>query len=110
MAADLQAGADRYTEGLDHEKTNIALNGNAAMASIKMGCYVQAIEHADKVGSTPRSPALAGSPAGGRYARMLVLYCLPLTAASRLRGSGEGLQGLIETDGVPLQGQPRKSR
>ena len=42
----------RYTEGLDHEKPNVALNSNAAMASIKMGCYVQAIEHAEQGAAT----------------------------------------------------------
>lgn len=44
----LYARGGRYTEGLEYEKPNIALNANAAMASIKMGCFVQAIEHADK--------------------------------------------------------------
>eukprot|EP00191_Tetraselmis_sp_GSL018_P015799 CAMPEP_0177589110 /NCGR_PEP_ID=MMETSP0419_2-20121207/6609_1 /TAXON_ID=582737 /ORGANISM="Tetraselmis sp., Strain GSL018" /LENGTH=437 /DNA_ID=CAMNT_0019079403 /DNA_START=128 /DNA_END=1438 /DNA_ORIENTATION=+ len=43
------AAYDWYTQGLEHEKSNVALNANAAMASIKMACYVQAIEHADKV-------------------------------------------------------------
>ena len=46
----------RYTEayqcyeiGLSHEKPNMALHANAAMASIKMKCFVQAVTHCDKV-------------------------------------------------------------
>lgn len=38
-----------YTEGLESQKTSMALHGNAALASLKMGCLVQAIEHCDKV-------------------------------------------------------------
>lgn len=39
----------RYAEGLECHKANPALHCNAAMASIKLGCYVQAIEHCDRV-------------------------------------------------------------
>ena len=38
-----------YENGLDAEKHNMALHSNAAQVLIKMGCYVQAIEHCDKV-------------------------------------------------------------
>ena len=38
-----------YAEGLEHHKANVVLHGNAALASIKQGCYVQAIEHCDRV-------------------------------------------------------------
>lgn len=38
-----------YQEGLSSEKTNMALHSNAAMAALKVQCYVQAIEHCDKV-------------------------------------------------------------
>lgn len=40
-----------YETGLEAEKHNMALHGNAAQVLIKMGCYVQAIEHCDKVWS-----------------------------------------------------------
>lgn len=38
-----------YEEGLDAERANAKLQGNAALAALKMGCYAQAIEHCDKV-------------------------------------------------------------
>ncbi|KAK9823542.1 hypothetical protein WJX72_003579 [[Myrmecia] bisecta] len=38
-----------YELGLDAQRHNMALHANAAMASIKQGCYVQTIEHCDKV-------------------------------------------------------------
>jgi len=38
-----------YEEGLENEKKNIEMQCNAAMASIKMGCAVQAVEHCDQV-------------------------------------------------------------
>lgn len=38
-----------YETGLDAERHNMALHSNAAQVLIKMGCYVQAIEHCDKV-------------------------------------------------------------
>lgn len=38
-----------FDEGIQAERTNTNLHSNAAMASLKMGCYVQAIEHCDKV-------------------------------------------------------------
>ena len=38
-----------YQEGLQSEKTNVALHTNAAQAALKINCYVQAIEHCDKV-------------------------------------------------------------
>lgn len=38
-----------YEEGLDAERANAKLQGNAAMAALKMGCYAQAIVHCDKV-------------------------------------------------------------
>lgn len=40
-----------YDTGLEAEKHNMALHSNAAQVLIKMGCYVQAIEHCDKVQS-----------------------------------------------------------
>lgn len=38
-----------FDEGAQTERSNVNLHSNAAMASLKMGCYVQAIEHCDKV-------------------------------------------------------------
>ncbi|KXZ56527.1 hypothetical protein GPECTOR_1g473 [Gonium pectorale] len=38
-----------YQQGLESERTNMALHANAAMAALKMSCFVQAIEHCDKV-------------------------------------------------------------
>ena len=38
-----------YETGLEAEKHNMALRGNAAQVLIKMGCFAQAIEHCDKV-------------------------------------------------------------
>lgn len=38
-----------YETGLEAEKHNMALHGNAAQVLIKMGCFAQAIEHCDKV-------------------------------------------------------------
>jgi tetratricopeptide (TPR) repeat protein len=38
-----------YEEGIYAERSNVKLHANAAMAAVKMGCYVQAIEHCDKV-------------------------------------------------------------
>ena len=38
-----------YEEGLEAERSNAKLQGNAAMAALKMGCFAQAIEHCDKV-------------------------------------------------------------
>ncbi|CAG9467735.1 unnamed protein product [Pedinophyceae sp. YPF-701] len=44
------AGAyQEYCDGLAREKTNMALHGNAAMAAIKRGCFVQAVDHCDRV-------------------------------------------------------------
>lgn len=40
-----------YDTGLEAERHNMALHSNAAQVLIKMGCYVQAIEHCDKVES-----------------------------------------------------------
>lgn len=65
-APTLWLGASRYTQGLEHEKSNVALHANAAMASIRMGCNVQAIEHADKVGRHPGPGArTCSSPRAG---------------------------------------------
>ncbi len=38
-----------YEIGLEHQRHNMALHANAAMAQLKLQCYVQAIEHCDKV-------------------------------------------------------------
>lgn len=38
-----------YQLGLDSERTSMTLNANAAMAALKIQCYVQTIEHCDKV-------------------------------------------------------------
>jgi tetratricopeptide (TPR) repeat protein len=50
-----------YETGLDAERHNMALHGNAAQVLLKMGCHAQAIEHCDKVHrcnthSTPLHP------------------------------------------------------
>lgn len=42
-----------YSSGLDAEKHNIELQANAALASVKMDCHLQAIEHCDKVNTKP---------------------------------------------------------
>ena len=38
-----------YQLGLEAQKVSMALHGNAAMAALKLNCFVQAIEHCDKV-------------------------------------------------------------
>lgn len=38
-----------YQEGIDSERTNMTLHANAAMAALRIQCYVQAVEHCDKV-------------------------------------------------------------
>lgn len=38
-----------YQAGIDAQRTNMALHANAAQAALKLACYVQAIEHCDKV-------------------------------------------------------------
>lgn len=38
-----------FEKGCCAESSNAKLHSNAAMASIKMGCYAQAIEHCEKV-------------------------------------------------------------
>ena len=38
-----------YEDGIASEKSNMALNANAAAAALKLGCNIQAIEHCDKV-------------------------------------------------------------
>ncbi|GIL99722.1 hypothetical protein Vretimale_4862 [Volvox reticuliferus] len=38
-----------YQQGIESERTNMALHANAAMAALKINCFVQAIEHCDKV-------------------------------------------------------------
>ncbi|KAG2500046.1 hypothetical protein HYH03_002326 [Edaphochlamys debaryana] len=38
-----------YQRGIESERTNMALHANAAMAALKMSCFVQAVEHCDKV-------------------------------------------------------------
>lgn len=41
-----------YELGLDAQRHNMTLHANAAMAALKLQCYVQAMEHASKVGAT----------------------------------------------------------
>ncbi|GLI69147.1 hypothetical protein VaNZ11_013704 [Volvox africanus] len=38
-----------YQQGIESERTNMALHANAAMAALKISCFVQTIEHCDKV-------------------------------------------------------------
>ncbi|KAI8463589.1 MAG: hypothetical protein J3K34DRAFT_526875 [Monoraphidium minutum] len=38
-----------YENGLDAQRHSAALHANAALAALKMGCYVQALEHCDRV-------------------------------------------------------------
>ena len=38
-----------YEEGIDAEKSNMALHANAAAAALKLACHVQCIAHCDKV-------------------------------------------------------------
>ena len=40
----------QYEQGLDAQRHSMALHANAAMAALKMRCFVQAMEHCDKVG------------------------------------------------------------
>lgn len=47
-----------YETGLDAERHNMALHGNAAQVLLKMGCHAQAIEHCDKVGCNTHSTPL----------------------------------------------------
>lgn len=35
--------------GIESEKTSMTLHANAAQAALKVSCFVQAIEHCDKV-------------------------------------------------------------
>ena len=42
-----------YEIGLDAERHSMTLHANAAMASLKLQCWIQAIEHCDKVLQTP---------------------------------------------------------
>lgn len=37
-----------YETGLDAERHSMALHANAALAALKLGCHVQAMEHCDK--------------------------------------------------------------
>lgn len=53
-----------YQEGLSSEKTNMALHSNAAMAALKVQCYVQAIEHCDKV-RVPQSTSQCSDHSSG---------------------------------------------
>jgi tetratricopeptide (TPR) repeat protein len=39
-----------YEAGLDAQRHSMALHANAALAALKLGCHVQALEHCDKVG------------------------------------------------------------
>lgn len=43
-----------YQLGLEAQRHNMALHANAAAAALKMQCYVQALEHCDKVRCTPQ--------------------------------------------------------
>jgi hypothetical protein len=52
-----------YQEGVDSERTNMTLHANAAMAALKINCFVQAIEHCDKVRLCIPSPR----PSPGNY-------------------------------------------
>ena len=65
-----------YEAGLEADKRSIELHGNAAMAALKSGCFVQTIEHCDKAceiasfsSSDPRIPspssACNGAPPRG---------------------------------------------
>ncbi len=38
-----------YGQGLEAQRHSMALHANAAMACLKLKCYVQAMEHCDKV-------------------------------------------------------------
>ena len=38
-----------YSLGLEHQKHNMELHSNASLTSLKLGCFIQAIEHCDKV-------------------------------------------------------------
>jgi tetratricopeptide (TPR) repeat protein len=39
-----------YEQGLEAQRHNMTLHANAAMAALKIKCYVAAQEHCDKVG------------------------------------------------------------
>ncbi len=41
-----------YEAGLDAQRHSMALHANAAMAALKLQCYVQVMEHCDKVGDS----------------------------------------------------------
>ena len=56
-----------YSTGLESERHNMELHANAALASIKMGCHVQALEHCDKV--PPRVPDAPRGSKGENFKR-----------------------------------------
>ena len=82
-----------YEAGLEADKRSIELHGNAAMAALKSGCFVQTIEHCDKAceiaefsSSDPRTRAVK---------------CLQRRHAARPRppqGRGERLELARERD------------
>lgn len=62
----------QYELGLDFQRHSMALHANAAMAALKLRCYVQAMEHCDKVG---------GSGGAASFGLLLLRHA----AAGRLR-------------------------
>jgi len=62
--------AQAYAVGLDAQRHSAALHANAALASLRMRCYVQSIAHCDKARSGLRAPPQrAAGPHGGRPLR-----------------------------------------
>ena len=61
--------AQAYAVGLDAQRHSAALHANAALASLRMRCYVQAIAHCDKARSGLRGPLHTPQPALPEAAR-----------------------------------------
>ena len=48
-----------YEAGLEAQRQDMALHANAAMAAIKLKCYVQALEHCNKASTSSPCQLLA---------------------------------------------------
>jgi tetratricopeptide (TPR) repeat protein len=71
-----------YQAGLEVQRHSMALHANAAAAALKLNCYVQALEHCDKVGAI----SSMGSSTCLRESHTLKqLYALSLCAQSYLQ-------------------------
>jgi len=91
-----------YSTGLEAQRTNCALHANAALASLRMGCAVQAIEHCDRVVrilqfllEKPQDPLLVKALVRRASARTtLRQFSGAVQVRVEIRGSGVKIQGL----------------